>query len=332
MAIPTGLGASLGLKKESSYGTYVAPTLFLPFDSESFSRQQNRTDATGGFRAGRSVPLVGLDRLTTRSAGGEFTVKGWNKGLGSIFNLMHGNTVTPEKIGASTAYKQIHKLGENNNIAGKSLTIQVGIPDIEGTVQPFSYIGSKITNLGISIATGGELMLTPTIASKDEVTAEALASPSYAAGLKPFVFTDGELTVASDSLPIVGSADISIPMAMKTDRFGLNKSALAAEPIGPNDWVQASGSATMEFKGLTQYNHFTAADEVKVVLIFEGAVISESNKEKLKIEMPACKFTGTSPSISSPDVVEVSFPFSVFDNGTEAPITIEYVSADTTIV
>lgn len=327
MGIPSGLGAQLGAKRETVFGTYVAPDLFYEFDSETMSRQPNFLQSTG-LKAGLMAPPVGRHKPTTRSASGDVNMKVPNKGFGRWLDLLHGNVVVPEKIEATAAYKQLHKIGLTAPL-GKSLTVQIGKPDVTGTVRPYSYVGSKITQLVLSCALGAELMAAISLNARDEATAEALAAASYASGLASLDFTGGEVKVAEDVMGIISDASCTIPMPQKVDRYGLNKSALAAEPL-PNDYIKPSGNMTMEFNGLTQFNHFLNCDTVKVVLNFEGAVIAGPNKEKLQITLPYCHFVGASPQVGGPDVVEVQYPFEAFGSGAEAPVEIEYVSVDTT--
>lgn len=328
MALPTGLGAQLGIKLEGSFGTYQAPASFYEFDSETLSRQQTYLTSTG-LRAGRMAAPVGRHKPTTRSGSGDITMKVPNKGFGTWLNLLHGETVTPEKIGTGTSYKQIHKLGTSWP-ESKSLTVQVGVPGVDGTVQPFSYIGSMITQLALSCDTGAELMATISLNAKDVVTSESLAVASYPTGIASLDFTGGKIEVGSDTLGIIPSASVNLPLVLKVDRFGIGSGATAAKPL-PNDYFRPTGSMNMEFKGLTQYEHFTKCDTVKIVLLFEGATISESNKETLKVTLPACHFTGDTPQVSGPDVVALDWPYEAFDNGTEPPVTIEYISSDVTL-
>lgn len=328
MGTPSGLGAQLGAKAESAFGTYIAPDAFYEFDSETLGRKPNYLTSSG-LRAGRMAGPVGRHKPTTRAAAGDIVMKVPNKGFGRWLNLLHGNVVTPEKIEAGPAYKQVHNIGTSAPI-GKSLTVQVGKPDVAGVVQPFSYPGTKITQLQLACETGAELMATLSLNARDEVTGEALAVASYPSGITSLDFTGGEVKVGADTLGIVDSANLTIPLPMKLDRFGLTKSALAAEPL-PNDYIKPTGSLSMEFFGLTQFNHFVNCDAVKVVLNFEGATIAGANKEQLKLEMPACHFVGDSPQVSGPDVLKVAFPFEVYDNGTEAPVIATYVSVDTAL-
>jgi hypothetical protein len=328
MALPTGLASQLGVKAESTYGEFKTPAAFYEFDSETLSRNQNYLTSTG-LRAGRMGRPVGRHKPTTRGVAGDIVMKVPTIGFGTWLNLLHGETVTPEKIGTSTAYKQIHKLGSSWP-AAKSLTAQIGVPGVDGNVIPFSFLGTMLTQLALSCDTGAELMATLSCNAKDVVTSEALATPSYPAGITSFDFTGGEIKVASDTLGIIPSASVNLPLPLKVDRFGIGSGATAAKPL-PNDYFTPTGTFNMEFLGTTQYSHFVNCDTVKVILNFEGAVIAEGNKQKLKIEMPACHFTGDMPQVGGPDVVMVDEPFEAYDNGTEPITTIEYVSIDTAI-
>jgi hypothetical protein len=328
MGIPSGLGASLGAKRETVFGTYVAPDAFYEFDSETMGRKPNYLSSTG-LKGGLMAPPVNRHKPTTRSAPGGVTMKVPNKGFGRWLDLLHGNVVTPEKIEATAAYKQLHKIGLTAPI-GKSLTMQVGKPDVTGTVQPFSYVGTKITELTLSCETGAELMASLSLNARDEILSEPLATPNYPAGVASLDFVGGEVKVAEDVLGIVPSASCTIPLPLKVDRFGLNKSALAAEPL-PNDYIKPNGKISMEFFGLTQYNHFINCDTVKVVLNFEGAVIAGANKERLKVTLPYSHFIGDAPQVGGPDILIPDFPFEAFGSGAEAPVEIEYVSVDSTL-
>jgi hypothetical protein len=276
------------------------------------------------------APPVSRHKPTTRSAPGGLTMKVPNKGFGRFLDLLHGNVVTPEKIEATAAYKQLHKIGTTAPL-GKSLSMQIIKPDTAGVLQPFSYVGTKITEMTLSCDVGAELMAALSLNARDETTAEAYVAANYPAGLASFDFVGGEVAVNADTLGLVPSAAFTIPLAQKTDRFGLNKSALAAEPL-PNDYLRPTGKLSMEFFGLTQFNHFVNCDAAKVVLNFEGAVIAGANKERIKVTMPFCHFVGDSPQVSGPDVVMVDYPFEAYGSGgSEAPVEVEYVSVDSTL-
>jgi len=328
MAIPSGLASFLGAKRESVYGTYVAPDLYFEFDSESLTRQPTFLTSTG-LRSGRMAAPISRHKQTTSTAGGGLTMKVPTKGFGRFLDLLHGNTVTPAQQAATIAYLQTHNIGLTAP-SGKSLSMQIGKPDVAGTIQPFSYVGSKITQAGFSCDLGGELMANLTIDSRDEDTAQTLATPSYASGISSLDFVGGNVTIDGSQLAIISSANLQIPLPLKADRYGIGNGALKAEPI-PNDYIRPTGSLTMEFNGLTAYNYFVNNTTASVVLDFQGAIIASTYKEQLKFTMAACHFTGTTPQVGGPDILTMELPFEVYDNGSVAPIVALYQSVDTTL-
>ena len=52
--LASGLGGQLGLAAESTYGTFVAPTRWFEFNSESLHLERERIESAG-IRAGRRV-------------------------------------------------------------------------------------------------------------------------------------------------------------------------------------------------------------------------------------------------------------------------------------
>lgn len=328
MAIPSGLASQLGVAVETSYGVVVTPAAFFEFDSESMGSQPNFLTSSG-LRAGRMSRPVGRHKQTTRDGGGSVTMKVPNKGFGKFLNLLHGNTVTPAQQGATAAYLQTHNIGTTAPI-GKSLTMQIGKPDVAGVVQPFTYPGSKVTQAAFSMATGGELMVTLDIDANDEITSTGLATASYPSGLASLDFTGGNVTISGTTIGLVSACNFTVPLPQKVDRFGLGAGALKAEPI-PNDYLLASGDMTMEFNGLQAYNNFRNNTTVVVTLDFLGATIASTFKEELKFVLNATHEVGSSPQIGGPDVTEITFPFEVYDDGTNAPVICTYQSTDTTL-
>jgi hypothetical protein len=69
-------------------------------------------------------------------------------------------------------------------------------------------------------------------------------------------------------------------------------------------------------------------------LTFTGADIGTSAAttfELLEIVLPACKFDGDVPMVSGPGVIDVSFSFTVYDDGTNPAFTINYVTKDSAL-
>lgn len=328
MAEGSGIGAQLGYKAESVYGTPVTVDTFCEFDSESLTRQQQFLSSTG-LRAGRLSPSIKRHNATTRGAGGNLALKVPTKGFGPWVNLLHGNTVTPVQQAATTAYLQTHNIGTSSP-KGKSMTVQVGKPSTNGTVNPFTYQGCKLTSATFSCDLGAELTASLDIDAQDVVTATALATASYPTGVGSFDFTEGTVLMAGSSVGLVSSFSLSVPMPMKTDRYGISGSALKAEPL-VNDYVRPTASLSLEFTDLTAYGYFTGGTEVAVNCKFEGATIASTYKETFEMTLAACKVVGESPTVGGPDVLSVTVPVEIYDDGTNPPVVIKYISTDTTL-
>ena len=328
MAGYAGIDAQLGFKKETTYGTAVTVDTFAEFDSETLTRQQQFLSSTG-LRAGRAVPSIKRHNATTRGAGGGLSLKVPTKGFGPWLNLLHGNTVTPTQQAATTAYLQTHNIGTSVPW-NKSLTVQVGKPSTSGTVQPFTYSGVKATSVTFSCDLGAELVANFDLDAQDVVTSTALATASYPTGVGSFDFTEGTVLLGGSTVGLVSSASVTVPLPQKTDRYGLGASALKSQPI-LNDYVRPTASLSLEFTDLTAYNMFANGTEVAFDMKFEGAIIASTYKETFRIQGAACKVVGDTPSVGGPDVLSITCPVEIYDDGTNPPVVITYMSTDTAI-
>lgn len=146
MALASGLASQLGFAVESVYGTAVTPTAFLPLKSESITHQRDRLESDGIIAGNRVL-------ASTQWNGGNWTTSGdlalelYNRGLGKLFTVMFGAVTT---TGAGP-YTHTFTPGD---LAGDSLTVQVGRPSVDGTVNPFTYAGVKVKSWDLSCNTG----------------------------------------------------------------------------------------------------------------------------------------------------------------------------------
>lgn len=322
--------AQLGVSTETTYGTVVTPARFLPFDSESFKLSKQFIESRS-LRAGRAWQASGLTIGTTRDVDGGFTLPVFNKGMSILFNQLHGNTVTPVQQGATAAYLHTHDIGTSDP-SGKSMTVQFNKNTVADANQAFTYKGAKVEGVTFSIDTGGTLMSDWTCDARDEDTATALATASYASGLVPFTFQQGTVTVGGVSAGSVLATGTSVALSIpyKTDRFYLGNTGLKNQPL-TNDLLNAEATLTVDFADMNLYNLFTAGTIASVTLTFVGALIASTFFETVTITMPACQFRGDTPTIDGPDVLNQSIPVRVLDNGSAAPVTISYTSTDVTI-
>jgi Phage tail tube protein len=333
MAIGSGLAASTGMKKETTWGTRVVPDLFFEFASEGGIRNQRYLESRQ-LRAGRFFQSGARRVLTTRDAAFSITGEVPNKGFGSIVDLGHGNTVTPVQQGATTAYLQTHNWTGDPT---KSATWQAGKPDTGGTVRPFEYTGCMLSEFSLSCAVDGWLEFTAGFDCADEDTGQTLATPSYATGLEGFHFQQCVVTVngvvqnlATGSLVTSMGLDLSLPRA--NERYGLRSTATKAKPI-LNDYTPGSGTIGYEFTDMTQYGLFTAGTKCPIIFAFTSSSLAGTAiPYALTITIAQAQFTGTTPQVPGPDILSFEAPFSILDNGTDPPVKLEIMETRTAAV
>lgn len=330
MALGSGLASQIGVKKETTWGTRVAPTSFYEYESEGIKHNRNRI-VSRGLRAGRTFQNSGRRVTVTRDASGPVSLEVPNKGFGVLLDLLHGNTVTPTQQAATTAYSQVHNIGASD--PSKSATIQVGRPGTDGTVRPFDYVGAQVTDYTFSCDTGGFLMASFTFDCKDEDTSQTLASASYPTGLESFDFSQASTVTVNgtDVSDRVTSFNLSGSAARKTDRYFLGAGGTKAKPI-QNDYSAATVTFDGEFKDLTTYDLFTGDDIVPVVVTFtSGTEIDTGYPYEISFSLAACQADGETPNVSGPDVLGQQLALTVLDDGTNPPVAITYQSSDVTV-
>jgi hypothetical protein len=328
MAIGSGLGAQLGIAAETTYGTFVAPAKFLEFTKESLVLKKT-TAQSAGIAAGRLLPLSSRRVLTRREVSGSFDMEVSNKGMGVILQTLMGTTVTPVQQGATAAYLQTHTLA---SVAGKSLTIQKGVPLTTGTVTDKTFLGCKITSGEFSCGTGEMLTGTFEIDGKDCDEGQALAVASYS-NMSPFHF--GQMAVKTGTFGAEAALDGIRKMSCKierpqdVERFYAGASGLKKEPI-ENDQVKISGTLESDYVATTLDDLHTSDGATSLVWEFVGPLIASTFFETIRFTLPAIKLDEGPPVVDGFGVVKPSFNFVGLYDGTNQP-KIEYISTDVTL-
>ncbi len=331
MAIRSGLAAQVGMSTESTYGTFATPTKFLPVTGIDLKKVKNVAQATAGAGAGRMGLLASMRVPTTKAAAGSIKAELLNRSFGMLLQALMGTTVTPAQQSTTAAYLQTHTLADP---FGKSLTIQVGVPDAAGTVRPYSYLGCKVTGAEFSIEVDKPGEATFDIDACDVTESESLASASFATNLRPFVGTDMAVKVGTysseTSVSGITKVNVKIERASKTDRFYAGGSALKAEPI-LNDYWKISGTITADLLDKTVFaDRFAADTQFSLVVELLGPIIESTYKDTFRITLPGCFLDGDTPTVDGQDVVSGDFPFTCLFDGTNLPV-IEVMSRDTSV-
>ncbi|MCG0061740.1 phage tail tube protein [Streptomyces tricolor] len=328
MAIGSGLGAQLGIAAESTYGTFVAPTKFLEFTKESLALKKTTAQSTG-IASGRLMALSARRVVTRKEVSGSIDLEVTNKGQGLLLQALMGTSVTPVQQGATAAYLQTHTLADT---AGKSLTVQKGVPLTSGTVTDKTFLGCKVTSAEFSCEVGGMLTATYEFDGKDCDETQTLAAASYS-NMSPFHF--GQMAVksgtfgAETALDGIRKVSVKIERPQDTERFYANQAALKKEPI-TNDLVRITGTLETDYVSTALDDLHTSDAATSLVWEFVGPNIASTYFETFRITLAAVKLDEGPPVVDGYGVVKPTFNFTALYDGANLP-KIEYISTDTAL-
>lgn len=286
--MPGGSDGSVGFVSEVTPGVAVVVNKFLPFVSESIKQEIEYLDSkTLTARHTLNATKAGSQRV-----GGGITTELANTTLATLLKHMFGT------IGTTGVGPYVHTASPGP-LTGKSMTIQVGRPDIGGTVRPFTYPGCKIAGWTIAANVGEIATLEFDIIGMTETTATGLAVPSFDASWSPFVFREASLTVAGAAPNNVRSASIGATNQLN-GRWGLG-SGTSKEPLqaGKRPYT---GTVSVDFESLTEYNRFINATQAALVYTFSNGT------QSLVITMNV-QFVGETPTVSGEELLEQPLPF-----------------------
>lgn len=329
MAIGSGLGSSVGMVPEVTYGTYVAPTRWL--EGVARLRKTKNTYQGGGMAAGRLVQPGGRRYVTYRGGTGQYQAPIYSAGMGHLINGLMGGTVAPVQQGATAAYLQTHPLADP---VGKFYTVQAGVPDMGGTVRPYSFLGCQVLSVELSCELGGPVMATWEFAIRDVSEAQALAAPSYPVR-QEFHWAQGALKLGTFGAEAQVDAVRRVTVKIERPRHDggpyMGNAGLRSAGI-LNDWSKVTGTIEADFSDKTVFaDRFASDASTSMVWEFVGPTIAGAFNETFRVRCPQIFFDTDTPQAESPDVVRTSFNFSAQFDGTNATSTIEYMSADTAL-
>lgn len=317
MAIGSGLGAQLAVSAaESTYGAATTVSRFIEFTDESLQFNKKRVEGLG-LRAGGSVARAQRAVVTTSDATGDINFDIPTRGFGLLLSHMTGSTPTPSSVGG--AYQYVFTLGD---MLGHSFNCQVGAPTYGGTVVPKTLKGAKVANFEIAVSSGAIATCKLGIDAASMDISSALAVASYPVNGSIFHFAQGSISI--DGTPSVSIRDFSVSVdnALKVDRYNLGASGAKAEQT-VNGFRKITGKFTAEFTDTALAAKYLSDATTALSVTFNGGTGSS-----LTIALPAIKLDADMPKVTGPASIDLSVSFTVYDDGTNAPVTITYVTAD----
>lgn len=330
MSIGSGLAHSFGFSAETTYGTYVAPTKWVEVESTGIKKVKN-TYQGGSMAAGRHVRLGSRRYVTSQAGAGPVKLQVPSKGIGLLLQALMGGTVTPAQQAATAAYLATFPLADP---FGNKLTMQGGVPDLAGTVRPYTFLGCKVLAIEFTCGIDEPLMATVEVDCRKVSEVETLASPSYSS-TNCFHFAQSAVKLGTyDSEAVVDGIrkmTVRIERKSRTDRFYHGNAGLKSEPI-VNDYTMISGTVEADYLDKTVFADRFAGDTATALdWVFTGPNIESTYDETFRIRVPQIFFNGDTPTVDGPDVVSGSFPFEGTYDGTNVAASIITISTDITL-
>ena len=323
------LNSQLGTADETTYGTPVTVSRFVPFASESISPEVWRTRAES-LRAGKLGPRTDEMVVGRKGASGSIEFEVQSKGFGIWLRRMLGQVATTGPV--TSAYSHTGTILATD--CPQSFTAQINRPfaPCGGTNQPFTFEGCQISSWELSLEVDGTLMFSADIIAEDWSTSTSLATASYPASVEPLSWAGGYLEVASVQVP-VRSWKVSCDNKLKDDRFYIANSTLRGR--APRvDFPEIKAEFEADFASLDLWNRVTSATVsgavAQVVMSARGAtIIGGSILPELRVTLPAAMFDEIDLGVDGPDMLTQKLQVTALQ-GTGQPIEVLYVTADAT--
>lgn len=326
----SGIKSQFGFGVESTYGTAVTVNKFIAHTSVDLQPVRNRVQGDG-IQAGTLGPRGAHYVETTTAATGSVSAEVAKNGFGRLLEAIMGGTSTSGLAsGGSTAYEQVHTLGDTY---GKSLTLQAGRPVRAGTVIPATVAGAKVTSADFSCEVGGLLTTNVSFDGRVWDNSTALATAVYV-DTSPFKGSEMCLkmgTYGSEAnVAGVRSVSISISRPLDTEDFTACGAGLKAEPV-INGLYDITGTITADWTAKATFEDLAVGTtQPSLVWLFEGATIESSIKQTFEVTLPGVVVEPAAQGVDG--VQELTRDWSIMwkYDGTNLP-KIRVISTDSTL-
>jgi hypothetical protein len=314
-----------GMGVESTPGTGVAPTKFLPVKDVDFAVETDFIDIRE-IRGSRQAYQT-FDGPIRSSV--NFTSAFYPAGaMGVLLKGLFGS-VTTAAAGASATAKE-HTFGDAAVLP--SISFERSDSRTAGSaIIHERLVGAKVESMGFSCAFGEDVEVS--------VAAQALKFPEDPAGhpgaftypaMNPFIFTGASVDVAGTPNDFFKSIDFEFTNTLeRQEALRGTREAYAMFEGG----LECSLSATMVFADLTMYNRLKNSEEFSMVITFTGDVADAATTPDTfytaEFTFPRVKVSNYGLPMTAGEVMEADVEFMVaFDNSTQKLVDVVLTNLD----
>lgn len=322
------LDSSIGIKKETVFGTPVTVDRFCEFTAAPFKLDKSVKQGEGlrvGSRVARSARRV----VPFSSVSGDLELEACTKGMGVLWEAAMGAGV--HTLVSTGLYQQNFVFADTM----PSYTIQEGIWD-GSAVAAYTYAGCQCGSFSLEASEGDILKVKFSFVGKSLATATAYATPSYVASLGLFTFAHAAFyaggTFTAATTTTLGSVTGTALAVVKKLSLSVDNQLKEGPQVGGLPSIRQpglrglSGSVDVEYSGATFRDAIIAETEMPLVATFTNGT------DVLQVILPAIKLDGDFPAPTSNDRISHSLSFTGLDNLTAAePLYISTRTADTAL-
>jgi len=305
--INTKLGI-VGLGKETTYGTEVEPTIYLPVLSENFT-SSNEVEIKDIIAGNVEYKLSWTGNF---NAGGDMSMPAYYDLLGYLLYAHFGSVTTSTPSGATNTRK--HVFSFSNTLPSFTLFVN-------RVAQKFNYVGGVLNRLSMSYqSTTAPIEITAGwFFSKEKKTT---FSPNNAIPTTPCFARTGTTIKINDSANAhVSSITFQSDRGIKMDSSRtLNSGRFATEPASGTPKI--TGNITVLFRDMTEWEYFwgsasssspeeTELQKIKLEITTTGSLIETGFNNKLVITLPSIHLLNrTDGTLNRPgEDISVSFSY-----------------------
>jgi hypothetical protein len=214
----SGLKAQIGWVKESTWGTAVTPTTFLPLLDSSMEKSKPPI-VTPGLIGGRRLPTEQQWEAGPEFASGAVVMDLHTHGVEQLLNCAIG---TPTKTGAGP-YTRAYAPA-----ALEFMTVEIGKPTSISSADKYTYAGCMVPGWSIGVSTGQIARLNLDLVAKSEVNAAGPPTTiSLPATMSRFKWDQAAVTFDTVTTYCFGDFTFTANNGLTTDELCLGSSTIA---------------------------------------------------------------------------------------------------------
>lgn len=329
-----------GMVAESTYGTPVTVTRFLPILPDSTHSWDIRPIEGMGLITGS--PFQRGARRTLGTGQGSIGIKCelQSKSLGLLLSHAMG-TVTSTNV-ASTTYQQVHTPAATGTVLPAS-TMQFGVVEdvAAGTADPYTYSGCSVKGFTIDVPETGYATVSFDIDAKAVTQATGLASASYASAPSIFYHDSGATTIGGTvTAPTTtalatsaGTAAVNVRSWTLTVDNGLDVARWCIGGRNQPTFGKRTAKLSMKIEYLaTTYAAAMIANTVQSFLcnLTTAEQTSSGQSATFQLAVPQMYLnSGALPNATDGSTVVTDVEFEIEYNGTDQPFYLTLRTTDT---